>query len=183
MEIEMLVQPEPVHVEDEEEIVVVSDDDSDHGSEDYPPSLDVEEVDEPIEPDDAIIISGYYPVGAYFGNFQDAWGRRLPTPIVGRTVFCGRLQSDPDQKVEVELSLQKSEFTPTAVATMRRVVHYSKEPLYAVRSSYQETAIRPLPSKKVEEYSCPFFSVSDHEWYHGRRGPFEIADGLFVIAE
>lgn len=152
----------------------------------------VEEIYEPIDPQDGIVILGYYPVNPYFHSFQNGWGQSLPIPVVGRTVFCGHLESDEMKKVEVELYLQKPQVdyysvfdterypvAPTANAVMRRVVDYGKDMLYVVKEPFGNT-IDPLPSKQVQEYSCRFFSVSDEQWYAGNRAPFYVNEEFFT---
>lgn len=154
--------------------------------------LVIDEVDEPIDPTDSILILGYYPLNPYWNTFLDVWGRQLPVADVGRTVFCGVLESDETKKVEVELCLQKPQIdyfsvldsertpmAPTAVAVMRRVVDYGKDMLYVVKEPFGN-AIDPLPSKQVQEYSCHLFSVSDEQWYAGKRAPFCVKDDSFT---
>jgi hypothetical protein len=154
--------------------------------------LAIEEVDEPIDPEDSIVILGYYPLNPYFSSFRNSWGHQLPIANVGRTVFCGVLESDETKKVEVELCLRKpqidyfsvldSERTPippTATAVMRRVVDYGKDMLYVVKEPFGN-AIDPLPSKQVQEYTCRFFSVSDEGWNEGNRAPFLLNDNSFM---
>jgi len=163
-------------------------------SECYPPSLTVKELEEPIPMDDKIVVVGYYPVGAYFGTFRDAWGRSLPVPLVGRTVLCGYLQRDHEKKVEIELRLEKPDVdyrsrwdavktipdAPKALAVMRRVAEYSKDILYRVKDEY-DNEMDPWNGPRTSEYECRFFSVSDEEWYEGHRPPFLLQEDLFVF--
>lgn len=170
--------------ESEDELSIIYDDErSDSSSVDYPPSVYVDELNEPIPPDDRLVIVGYYCLGSYYGTFRNTWGRKLPLAMVGRTVFCGHLESDATQKIEVELCLQKSEFefltAPTATAVMRRVVDYGKDMLCVVK---QTAVIEPLSTKRVENYSCPYFTVDDEAWYRGERAPFTVTDALFEYA-
>ena len=163
-------------------------------SECYPPSLTVKELEEPIPMDDKIVVVGYYPVGAYFGTFRDAWGRSLPVPLVGRTVLCGHLQLDPEKKVEIELRLEKPSVdyrsrwdavktipdAPKALAVIRRVAEYSKDILYRVKDEYNNE-MDPWNGPRTSEYECRFFSVSDEEWYEGHRPPFLLREDLFAF--
>jgi len=154
--------------------------------------LAIEEVDEPIDPEDGIVLLGYYPLHPYFSSFRDAWGRSLPVPVVGRTVFCGHLESDETKKVEVELCLQKPQIdyssvldverfptAPTARAVMRRVVDYGKDMLYVVKEPFGNI-IDPLPLKQVQEYTCRFFSVSDEGWHERNKAPFSVNENCFT---
>ena len=153
--------------------------------------LAIEEVDELIDPEDGIVLLGYYSLHPYWSTFRDAWGRSLPVPIVGRTVFCGHLESDVTKKVEVELCLQKPQIdysavldaerfptAPTARAVMRRVVDYGKDMLYVVKEPFGNI-IDPLPLKQVQEYTCRFFSVSDEGWHERNKAPFSVSENCF----
>jgi len=185
--------PPPLGVEDMDEENPVDGFDDDDGSDSNVGPLDeddtttfefeVKELDEPIDPQDRIVVLGYYTVGAYWKTYYDSWGRPLPVVKNGRTVFCGFLQSQPSHKVEVDLRLQNSGFdedkTPRAVALMRRVAEYGMDMTCFVVGEEEETTISPLSLKCVDEYECSFFSVSDRQWFQREREPFLIHEDRF----
>ena len=197
-ETEIVVEDPPTVVVDvdvddtaelEEDPFVDSDSDSSAAAsafEDTTLDVNVKELEEPIDPSDRIVVLGSYTLGVYWNTYRDAWGRSLPVVRYGRTVFCGCLVSDPSEKVEVELRLQKPEFdedkTPRAVAIMRRVAEYGKEMTRVLKKEWREVSISPLPCKNVDEYECPYFSVSDNGWFQRERDPFFIAEECFAYA-
>jgi hypothetical protein len=149
--------------------------------EDTTMDIDVETWDEPIDPQDSIMILGYYSLGIYWNTYYDSWGRELPIVKYGRTVLCGVLDSEKTQKVEIELrllpSLVEEDRTPRAVAIMRRVVDYGMNMTHVVQET---TTIPALPHHMVDDYECLLFSVSDPRWHEREREPFSIQDEYFT---
>jgi len=45
----------------------------------------------------------------------------------------------------------------------------------------QPEVISPLPRKRVQEYVCPLFSVSDEGWYSGNREPFHVSESFLYV--
>ena len=146
--------------------------------------------------DDKVVILGYYTLGAFFGEFTNAHGRRIAVPKVGRTVFCGHLLHDPDALVEVELALMKKEKVLYATAMMRRVEDYGRDMTYIAKDyadaylDHEAYAYTPTdddtlllkPFHSTTQYSCAYFSVDDEGWYDGHQQPFTLHEDLFIDA-
>ena len=139
---------------------------------------------------DRVVILGYFSRGLYTGEFSSG-GRALPSIQLPATVFCGFLREDDDTLVQISLELNEH---GSAVAIMSVVEEYDKEMSSLARelvhfledtedgdfSNYRpEHDMKAMTlHQEIQEWDCPFFSVSDSRWGAGGQ-PFTISD-LFI---
>jgi len=144
--------------------------------------------------DDKVVVLGYYTLGAFFGDFTNAYERRIAVPRVGRTVFCGHLLHDPDILVEIELALMRQENAVCATALMRWVYEYGKDMTYIAKdyadAYLSNEAYIPIeddilvlePFHRTTKHSCGVFCVDDEGWNYDNQQPFTLREDLFIDA-